>query len=104
MRAVVVLVAIAACGVDEPADLPNTNEGWEAITEAAPDVGEVRVPDAPFFTPGVSYLAADEVSTWSYWPRRWNGQLGTYGRGTNQSTVVTWLDAIEDRTPALGTP
>lgn len=88
-----------------PDALPTTCAGWQLLTVPADDVGEVRL-SGRVITPGVSYLCTDPTlpapTTWSYWARRWDGRLGSYGKTTPGSTICEWRDAIGSRTPALG--
>lgn len=106
--AAVVALAIGACAVGDnelaPATPdPTTCEGLEAITVAAPDVGEVLL-DGYARTRGISYHC-DDVTTWSYYARRRldDGRLGSYGRLRVGLSECAWFDALDSRTPATGT-
>jgi hypothetical protein len=106
-------LALAACGdnVLEPtlgaappaAIDPTSCEGFAAISEPAADVGEVLL-ETRVITPGISYTC-DDVTVWSYWARRRldDGRLGSYGKFRIASTECAWFDALETRTPAVGT-
>jgi hypothetical protein len=104
--------SLAACGDNHleptldagrsaPLD-PTSCEGLGAISEPAPDVGEVLL-ETRVITPGISYTC-DGVRVWSYWARRRldDGRLGSYGKFRIASTECAWFDALETRTPAVG--
>lgn len=108
-QAMAAVLLAAACGdnmggevgPDAALLLPDYCDGWEALTTDVPEVGEVRV-GGILHTPGISYVAADGTSTWTYHVRRWGDRLGSYGTYEIGTERCRWADVIEERTPATG--
>jgi hypothetical protein len=112
MRILISLAFIVACGDNDLDPLPDAGslaaidptscEGLAAISEPAPDLGEVLL-ETRVITPGVSYTC-DGERTWTYWARRRvdDGRIGSYGKFRIASTECAWFDALETRTPATG--
>ncbi len=101
------LLLITACSIGDNLSTPDaaieptTCDELEAITTDAPDVGEVLL-DGYIRTPEISYHC-DGVTTWTYYARRRDGRLGSYGRFEIGTSRCKWVDALDERTPALGT-
>src|SRR5689334_3373216 len=104
---IVLFLALAACGDNHLEALPDAGQlaaidptscdGLEAITEPAPDIGEVLLATR-VITPGVSYTC-DGATTWTYWSRRRvdNGEVGSYGKFKIGSTDCAWFAALDTR-------
>lgn len=111
MRILCSLALFAACGDNLMAPdagalaalEPTSCEGFASLTEPAAGIGEVLLATR-VITPGVSYTC-DGERTWTQWTRRRidDGRIGSYGKFRIASTECAWFDALETRSPAIGT-